>query len=141
MQVLNVQQIAYALPTSPSKKERKMKKRKSNKLKKKLLHEDECFRCGDGGDLVLCDRRNCPKCYHLKCLHLEQEPPGKWDCPWHHCDDCGKPSVKLCSECPNSFCQKHSTPDNIQPMIEDNSKSICNDHDEFIPILKSKNKS
>ena len=32
---------------------------------------------------------------------------GKWECPWHHCDVCGKGAVKLCSECPNSFCKVH----------------------------------
>lgn len=32
---------------------------------------------------------------------------GKWDCPWHHCDDCGKAATILCSECPNSYCSEH----------------------------------
>jgi len=34
---------------------------------------------------------------------------GKWDCPWHHCDMCGKPAVHCCVECPNSFCNEHYT--------------------------------
>ena len=38
---------------------------------------------------------------------------GKWDCPWHHCDICGKSATKLCTMCPNSFCNQHFT-DNVQ---------------------------
>lgn len=38
--------------------------------------EDECFRCGDGGQLVLCDRRSCTKAYHLACLGLGKRPFG-----------------------------------------------------------------
>lgn len=38
--------------------------------------EDECFRCGDGGQLVLCDRRSCTKAYHLPCLGLGKRPFG-----------------------------------------------------------------
>ncbi|EPY89323.1 histone-lysine N-methyltransferase NSD2 isoform 1 [Camelus ferus] len=38
--------------------------------------EDECFRCGDGGQLVLCDRKSCTKAYHLACLGLGKRPFG-----------------------------------------------------------------
>lgn len=33
--------------------------------------------------------------------------PGRWDCPWHHCDVCGKNSDAFCQLCPNSFCKAH----------------------------------
>ena len=63
----------------------------------------------------------CPRTYHLECNNLTislfqglLKPndylfvfAGKWECPWHHCDVCGKGAVKLCSECPNSFCKVH----------------------------------
>lgn len=34
-------------------------------------------------------------------------PAGRWDCPWHHCDVCGKNSEAFCQLCPNSFCKSH----------------------------------
>ncbi|XP_056867738.1 histone-lysine N-methyltransferase NSD2 [Takifugu flavidus] len=83
---------------------RKYKKRKSEGRKKS---EDECFRCGDGGQLVLCDKKTCTKAYHLTCLNLTKRPFGRWDCPWHHCDVCGKNSEAFCQLCPNSFCKCH----------------------------------
>nr|XP_019961854.1 PREDICTED: histone-lysine N-methyltransferase NSD2-like isoform X1 [Paralichthys olivaceus] len=83
---------------------RKYKKRKSEGKKKS---EDECFRCGDGGQLVLCGKKICTKAYHLSCLNLTKRPFGRWDCPWHHCDVCGKNSDAFCQLCPNSFCKAH----------------------------------
>ncbi|XP_029983076.1 histone-lysine N-methyltransferase NSD2 isoform X2 [Sphaeramia orbicularis] len=83
---------------------RKYKKRKAEGKKKS---EDECFRCGDGGQLVLCDKKTCTKAYHLTCLNLTKRPFGRWDCPWHHCDVCGKNSDAFCQLCPNSFCKAH----------------------------------
>ena len=41
------------------------------------MHEDNCFQCGDGGELVMCDKKDCPKAYHLLCLNLTQPPFGK----------------------------------------------------------------
>lgn len=84
------------------------KKKKKRKFRnEKRDHDDECFRCAEGGELIMCDKRNCPKAYHLTCLNLEKIPHGKWECPWHHCDECGHPSLMLCSYCPNSFCVDH----------------------------------
>uniref|UniRef100_A0A667Z8Y4 Nuclear receptor binding SET domain protein 2 n=1 Tax=Myripristis murdjan TaxID=586833 RepID=A0A667Z8Y4_9TELE len=87
------------------KKLKKKLKRKRSEGKKKS--EDECFRCGDGGQLVLCDKKTCTKAYHLSCLDLTKRPFGRWDCPWHHCDVCGKNSEAFCQLCPNSFCKAH----------------------------------
>lgn len=42
--------------------------------------EDDCFRCGDGGQLVLCDRKSCTKAYHLSCLGLVKRPFGESAC-------------------------------------------------------------
>ncbi|KAM3833902.1 histone-lysine N-methyltransferase NSD2 [Diretmus argenteus] len=87
------------------KKAKKKVKRRRSEGKKKS--EDECFRCGDGGQLVLCGKKTCAKAYHLSCLDLAKRPFGRWDCPWHHCDVCGKNSEAFCQLCPNSFCKVH----------------------------------
>uniref|UniRef100_A0A671SP45 Histone-lysine N-methyltransferase NSD2-like n=1 Tax=Sinocyclocheilus anshuiensis TaxID=1608454 RepID=A0A671SP45_9TELE len=84
---------------------KKPKRRKSRNEGKKS--EDVCFRCGDGGELVLCDKKGCTKAYHLSCLDRTKRPFGRWDCPWHHCDVCGKNSDAFCQLCPNSFCKVH----------------------------------
>ncbi|XP_072313696.1 histone-lysine N-methyltransferase NSD2 [Eucyclogobius newberryi] len=92
-------------PTEPKGKrgKRKCKKRKTDGKKS----DDECFRCGDGGQLVLCNKKHCTKAYHLSCLNRNKRPFGRWDCPWHHCDVCGKNSGSFCQLCPNSFCKAH----------------------------------
>ncbi|KAJ0044205.1 hypothetical protein NL108_008122, partial [Boleophthalmus pectinirostris] len=59
-------------PAEPKVKrvKRKYKKRKTDGKKS----EDECFRCGDGGQLVLCNKKHCTKAYHLSCLNLTKRP-------------------------------------------------------------------
>ncbi|GAU22091.1 hypothetical protein TSUD_309950 [Trifolium subterraneum] len=50
---------------------------------KKKMEEDVCFICFDGGDLVLCDRRGCPKAYHPSCINRDEaffQSKGKWNC-------------------------------------------------------------
>ncbi|KAK4470584.1 hypothetical protein MN116_006125 [Schistosoma mekongi] len=78
------------------------------------LHEDFCYRCGDGGELILCDKSTCSKSYHLNCLGLSVPPLGIWYCPWHYCDLCGHPSNHLCWRCPNSYCEEHASHNCIQ---------------------------
>ena len=90
-----------------------------------LVHEDDCFICGDGGELLMCDKGGCAKCYHKGCLGSEVNPRGKWICPWHFCDDCGKWANILCSECPNSYCRAHSTG---QITELGNGIHVCCDH-------------
>ena len=53
----------------------KPKKRKL-RLEGKHAHEYFCFCCGEGGELVMCDRKDCPKAYHLLCLNLTKPPYG-----------------------------------------------------------------
>ena len=58
--------------------EKKVKKKKKKpKFDPRRLHEDDCYRCGEGGELVMCDRGKCPKAYHLQCLNLSKPPHGK----------------------------------------------------------------
>ncbi|XP_061436740.1 histone-lysine N-methyltransferase NSD2-like isoform X1 [Lethenteron reissneri] len=87
------------------KPKRKYRKRK---VRADKVHDSECFRCKDGGELVMCDHRNCTKTFHLACLNLGTLPEGKWECPWHVCDVCGKTAVAFCQICPSSFCKQHS---------------------------------
>jgi len=73
-------------------------------------HDDACFICRDGGELLLCDRKACPRAYHLACLSRKLVPAKSqnWKCPWHFCSKCQKPSVAACSMCPESYCNKHA---------------------------------
>ncbi|NXM33845.1 NSD2 methyltransferase, partial [Oxyruncus cristatus] len=108
------------------KKTKKRTRRRRMKNEGKKESEDDCFRCGDGGQLVLCDRKSCTKAYHLSCLGLVKRPFGKWECPWHHCDVCGKPSVSFCHFCPNSFCKEHQDRTVLSSML--NGQLCCSEH-------------
>ena len=78
----------------------------------KLRHEDYCFSCQDGGELVECSV--CPKVYHAttQCAGLidNKVPPGLWHCPWHACWECDRKSSQAggmlfhCMSCPMSYC-------------------------------------
>lgn len=39
--------------------------------------EDECFYCGDGGQIISCKKPGCPKVYHADCLNLSKRPAGE----------------------------------------------------------------
>lgn len=55
-------------------------------------------------------------------------------CPWHHCDICGRPSTKLCNECPNSFCAADISGNIFD--IGDN-RLVCADHDDILDVVKA----
>ncbi|XP_066575827.1 histone-lysine N-methyltransferase NSD2 isoform X1 [Amia ocellicauda] len=112
------------------KAKKKLKKRKSRNEGKKQS-EDDCFRCGDGGELVLCDKKSCTKAYHLSCLDLTKRPFGRWYCPCHHCDVCGKNSVAFCQLCPNSFCKAHQ--EGALRSWGSTGQLCCQEHDEQEP--------
>ncbi|XP_040270697.1 histone-lysine N-methyltransferase NSD3 isoform X4 [Bufo bufo] len=115
----------------------KAKKRKI-KTEQKQMHEDFCFRCGDGGELVMCDKRDCPKAYHLLCLNLTQPPYGKWDCPWHQCDLCGAAASSFCDFCPSSFCREHEK--GALTASAQDGRLYCSEHDpkHLLPYGKEK---
>ena len=72
------------------------------KFNRKIVHEDFCYSCKCGGELVMCDV--CPKVFHKDCIvgydfgkyhggnnsAVENEEEQSWICPWHHCSYCSK---------------------------------------------------
>lgn len=83
-------------------------KKEEEKDEEEDRHDDDCFVCRDGGELLLCDRKSCCRAYHLECINRKMVPPKsiKWECPWHFCSKCQKAAVSFCSTCPMSFCSK-----------------------------------
>ncbi|GAB2267657.1 hypothetical protein Dimus_002640 [Dionaea muscipula] len=78
------------------------------KTPKILVGEDVCFICLDGGDLVLCDRRGCPKAYHPSCVDRDEaffQAKGRWNCGWHLCSKCEKNAYYMCCTCAFSLCK------------------------------------
>ena len=73
-----------------------------------LHHDDWCFSCGDGGEIIECTV--CPRSYHLSCVHLTEVPKGSWYCPWHACWECARKSTDVggqlfhCMTCPLTYC-------------------------------------
>ncbi|XP_066495308.1 histone-lysine N-methyltransferase NSD3 isoform X2 [Tiliqua scincoides] len=109
----------------------KQKKRKI-KTEQKQMHEDNCFQCGDGGELVMCDKKDCPKAYHLLCLNLTQPPFGKWDCPWHQCTICGSPAASFCEFCPHSYCKDHEKGALVASALD--GRLCCSEHNPKAPV-------
>ncbi|CAI9764366.1 unnamed protein product [Fraxinus pennsylvanica] len=75
---------------------------------RKKVGEDVCFICFDGGDLVLCDRRGCPKAYHPSCVNRDVaffNTKGRWNCGWHMCSICEKNAHYMCYTCTYSSCK------------------------------------
>ncbi|ETE65799.1 Histone-lysine N-methyltransferase NSD3, partial [Ophiophagus hannah] len=109
----------------------KQKKRKI-KTEQKQMHEDNCFQCGDGGELVMCDKKDCPKAYHLLCLNLTQPPFGKWECPWHQCAICGNPAASFCEFCPHSYCRDHEKGALVSSALD--GRLCCSEHNPKAPV-------
>ncbi|CAK9157056.1 unnamed protein product [Ilex paraguariensis] len=78
------------------------------KRRKEEEEEDVCFICFDGGSLVLCDRKGCPKAYHPACIKRDEaffRSKAKWNCGWHICSVCRKASHYMCYTCTFSLCK------------------------------------
>ncbi|KAG9351954.1 hypothetical protein JZ751_023205 [Albula glossodonta] len=114
---------------------KKVKKKVSVKRKSQLEvtkeREDECFSCGDGGQLVSCKKPGCPKVYHADCLNLTKRPAGRWECPWHQCDLCGKEAASFCEMCPSSYCKQHR--DSMLFISKLDGRLSCSEHDPCGP--------
>ncbi|KAJ8247169.1 hypothetical protein GJAV_G00259560 [Gymnothorax javanicus] len=116
-------------------KMRKLKKKVPVKKKSKLEvlkeREDECFSCGDGGQIVSCKKPGCPKVYHADCLNLSKRPAGRWECPWHQCDVCGGEAASFCEMCPSSFCAQHR--EGMLFISKLDGRLSCSEHDPCGP--------
>ncbi|XP_062281176.1 histone-lysine N-methyltransferase, H3 lysine-36 specific isoform X3 [Scomber scombrus] len=106
-----------------------MKKKTKPELMKE--REDECFSCGDGGQIVSCKKPGCPKVYHADCLNLAKRPAGRWECPWHQCDVCGKEAASFCEMCPSSYCKEHR--EGMLFISKLDGKLSCSEHDPCGP--------
>uniref|UniRef100_A0A8B9CG92 Nuclear receptor binding SET domain protein 1 n=1 Tax=Anser brachyrhynchus TaxID=132585 RepID=A0A8B9CG92_9AVES len=122
-------------PTLTEEKSKKMKRRPQMKRRSQAEvmkeREDECFSCGDGGQLVSCKKPGCPKVYHADCLNLTKRPAGKWECPWHQCDMCGKEAASFCEMCPRSFCKQHR--EGMLFISKLDGRLCCTEHDPCGP--------
>ncbi|TVU48645.1 hypothetical protein EJB05_08286 [Eragrostis curvula] len=103
-------------PLVPKKRGRPPKKKDgavvvaAPKPAKRREDEEEvvCFICFDGGNLVVCDRRGCPKVYHPACIKREESffnSRTKWNCGWHICSSCEKAVHYMCYTCTYSLCK------------------------------------
>ncbi|KAK1423576.1 hypothetical protein QVD17_18880 [Tagetes erecta] len=82
--------------------------KKKMMVKEEEEEEDVCFICFDGGSLVLCDHRGCPKAYHPACIKRDEEffeSAAKWNCGWHICSICQKTAHHMCYTCTYSLCR------------------------------------
>nr|CDS34145.1 histone lysine N methyltransferase H3 lysine 36 [Hymenolepis microstoma] len=91
-----------------------VKSRRTGQIK----HDIDCYRCQDGGELIMCGKIDCPRVYHIGCLGLAKAPTAAlWFCPWHFCDICGKWASYQCYLCTNSYCKDHVVMENGREMI------------------------
>ncbi|ELW47981.1 Histone-lysine N-methyltransferase, H3 lysine-36 and H4 lysine-20 specific [Tupaia chinensis] len=122
-------------PIATEEKSKKLKKKQQGKRRSQgevtKEREDECFSCGDAGQLVSCKKPGCPKVYHADCLNLTKRPAGKWECPWHQCDVCGKEAASFCEMCPSSFCKQHR--EGMLFISKLDGRLSCTEHDPCGP--------
>ncbi|CAN1190551.1 Zinc finger CCCH domain-containing protein 44 [Linum perenne] len=118
---------------------------------KAMEEEDVCFICFDGGSLVLCDRRGCPKAYHPACIKRDEaffQSTAKWSCGiisfhafivviygWHICSSCEKASHFMCYTCPYSLC-KGCTKDTDYLRVRGN-KGFCRSCMKMIMLIEN----
>ena len=97
-------------------------------VKYEKMWEEFCFRCGEEGNLLQCDRELCPKAYHPLCVGREAWPADKWVCPWHWCATrgCGEPAAAWCRHCPTAHCAHHAATIQAHPELG----ALCGEHDE-----------
>ncbi|CAA7039036.1 unnamed protein product [Microthlaspi erraticum] len=96
--------------------------------------EDWCFVCKDGGDLLLCDYKDCPKAYHASCVGDDntsaKENEDSFICKWHSCYLCGKSPKLHCLACPHAVCEDCVTHAEFINLKE--KKGLCNQCQEYV---------
>ena len=98
------------------------------RVKYEKMYEEFCFRCGEEGNCLPCDRELCPKVYHPLCVGKDAWPQDKWMCPWHFCAKCqgNMNVVSWCRHCPTAYCAEHADGIQIHPELG----ALCGDHDD-----------
>ncbi|ESQ31532.1 hypothetical protein EUTSA_v10003959mg [Eutrema salsugineum] len=98
--------------------------------------EDWCFVCKDGGSLMLCDYKDCPKVYHASCVEKEKDVMNgdSLICMWHTCYVCRKRPKLCCFCCPNAVCEGCVTYSEFIHLKED--KGLCNLCQEYVFALE-----
>ncbi|KAJ9552455.1 hypothetical protein OSB04_016500 [Centaurea solstitialis] len=86
-----------------------MKKRGRKALKKEDYSEEWCFVCKDGGDMIICDHKDCFKSYHPECVELDDssaKAKSRFICGLHKCESCRRTSDVHCYCCPKGVCRR-----------------------------------
>ncbi|KAL0643147.1 hypothetical protein Bca4012_041437 [Brassica carinata] len=99
--------------------------------------EDWCFVCKDGGSLMLCDYKDCPKVYHASCVEKNisiQNNEESLICMWHSCYLCNKRPKLFCLCCPHAVCQGCVTRAEFIHLKE--NKGLCNHCQEYVITLE-----
>ncbi|VAI34943.1 unnamed protein product [Triticum turgidum subsp. durum] len=106
---------------------------------KRKDEEEVCFICFDGGELVICDRRFCPKAYHPSCINRDDDffkSKGQWTCGWHICSNCQKPARQMCYTCTFSLCKVCIKDTNFIPVR--GTKGFCETCLNTVMLIENK---